>query len=93
MAFGLAAIVPGTPALLGLFALAGLINGPLFCSLLVVRDREAPAAVRTLGVGLKVTAAAAGAALAGITTGLGPVVLLFAVAAVLSRRPVPPASP
>jgi MFS family permease len=105
--FALMALLPGTVALLGLFALAGLINGPLFCVLLAVRDREAPAAVRTrvftLGAGLKVTAAAAGAALAGWSTGLGPAVLLLTVAAVqvlaaatgtaLIRRPAPPASP
>jgi len=83
--FALMPLVGGRVWLLGLFAVAGLVNGPLFCALLAVRDREAPPAVRTqvftVGAGLKVTAAAAGAALAGFATGLGAGVLLFAVAA------------
>ena len=94
---------------LALFLVAGLVNGPTFASLLVVRDREAPAAVRTqvftIGAGLKVTAAAAGVALAGLATGHGTTVLLLAVAgsqllaggvgaALLRRRgPAPRVSP
>ena len=104
--FALMPVVAGQAGTLALFAVAGLINGPLFCALLAVRDREAPPAVRTqiftIGAGLKVTAAAAGAALAGFATGLGPAVLLLCVAAVqllatavatalLRRRPRPPA--
>jgi predicted MFS family arabinose efflux permease len=107
--FALLPAVDGRGATLALFAAAGLINGPLFASLLVVRDREAPAAVRTqiftIGAGLKVTAAAAGVALAGLATGRGAAFLLFAVAAgqVLAggagaallrmRRPAPRESP
>ena len=87
-----------TPAL---FALAGLVNGPTFASLLVVRDREAPPAVRTqvftIGAGLKVTAAAAGAAVAGLVTGWGSAPLLLAgglgVALLLRRGPAPRAWP
>lgn len=79
--FALLSVVHWT---LVLFAVAGLLNGPLFCALLAVRDREAPPAVRTqvftIGAGLKVTAAAAGAALAGFGTGLGAGALLLAVA-------------
>jgi MFS family permease len=82
--FAVLAAVPGRWPTLVLFAVAGLIDGPLFASLLTVRDREAPPAVRTqvftIGAGLKVTAAAAGAALAGWGTGLGAGVLLLAVA-------------
>lgn len=85
--FAVLAVVPGRgPALaLALFAVAGLVDGPLFASLLAVRDREAPPAVRTrvftIGAGLKVTAAAAGAALGGLAAGHGAAVLLLAVAA------------
>jgi MFS family permease len=92
---------------LGLFAVAGLLFGPMTTALFTVRDREAPAAVRTqiftIGAGMKVTAAAAGAALAGLATGLGAGGLLLLVAAcqlvaglsgaALLRRPDPEASP
>jgi len=80
------ALLPVLHWTLVLFAVAGFLNGPLFCALLAVRNREAPPAVRTqvftIGAGLKVTAAAAGAALAGFATGLGAGVMLLAVAAV-----------
>jgi MFS family permease len=83
--FALLPLMPGRWPTLILFAVAGLIDGPLFASLLIVRDREAPREVRTqiftIGAGLKVTAGAAGAALAGLATGLGAGVLLLAVAA------------
>jgi MFS family permease len=83
--FAALALVDGRWATLALFVVAGLINGPTFASLLVVRDREAPPAVRTqvftIGAGLKVTASAAGVALAGLATGSGTAVLLLAVAA------------
>lgn len=82
------ALVPAMPtvwATLPLFALVGVLSGPLFCSVLAVRDQEAPPAVHTqvftLGAGLKTTAAAGGAALAGATTGAGAAVLLLGVAA------------
>jgi MFS family permease len=82
--FALVPVFHRTPVTLVLFAVAGLIDGPMFTALLAVRDREAPSAVRTqvftIGAGLKVTAGAAGAALAGIATGLGPAVLLLGVA-------------
>jgi MFS family permease len=83
--FALLAFWPARWPVLLLFAVAGLIDGPLFASLITVRDREAPPEVRTqvftIGAGLKVTAAAAGAALAGLASGLGAPVLLLAVAA------------
>ncbi len=107
--FAVLPFVDGRWVTLALFAVAGLINGPVFASLLVVRNREAPPAVRTqvftVGAGLKVTAAAAGVALAGLATGYGTAILLLAVAglqllagalgAVLlrTRRPALRASP
>jgi MFS family permease len=106
--FAVLRFVPGLWPTLLLFALAGLATAPVFSSLLVVRDREAPPEARTqvftIGAGLKVTAAAAGAALAGLATGLGAGTLLLLVAAgqvlaggagvlILRRRPAPPASP
>jgi predicted MFS family arabinose efflux permease len=82
--FAMLPLIPGRWSTLALFATAGLLDGPLFASLLLVRDREAPADVRTqiftIGAGLKVTAAAAGAALAGVATGMGAPGLLIAVA-------------
>ncbi len=84
--FALLAAVPGRWPTLVLFAAAGLVDGPLFASLLTVRDREAPPEVRTqvftIGAGLKVTAAAGGAAAAGFAAGQGAAVLLLAVAGV-----------
>jgi MFS family permease len=83
--FALVPLMPSVWLTLPWFVLVGLINGPLFCSLLAVRDREAPpdrhTQVFTLGAGLKSTSAAAGAALAGVLTGWGPGALLFGVAA------------
>jgi MFS family permease len=82
--FALLAFLPGRWPALALFAVAGLIEGPLFASLLTVRDREAPPEVRTqvftIAAGLKVTAAAAGAALAGLVTGFGAAALVLGVA-------------
>jgi predicted MFS family arabinose efflux permease len=83
-AFALVPVFPATPVTLALFAVAGLVNGPMFCALLAVRDRDAPAGARTqvftLGAGLKVTAAAAGAAIAAVATGWGAGPLLIGVA-------------
>ncbi|MFC7217107.1 MFS transporter [Streptomyces polyrhachis] len=69
-----------------LFALAGLCDGPLLTATLRIRADHAPAALRTqvftLGAGLKVTAAAAGAALTGAAVALAaPEAVLLAVAA------------
>jgi MFS family permease len=83
--FTLLVFLPGRWPALVLFAVAGLLEGPMFASLLTVRDREAPPEVRTqvftIAAGLKVTAAAAGAALAGLATGFGATALLLGVAA------------
>ncbi len=82
------ALVPAASSVwltLPLFVVVGLINAPLFCALLEVREREAPPEAHTqvfaLGAGLKSTSAAAGAALAGVLTGWGTAALLLGVAA------------
>ncbi|WP_433199234.1 MFS transporter [Dactylosporangium sp. CS-047395] len=59
-------LVPSWAGVVALFAVVGVFDGPLFTSVLLVRSSEAPARVRTqvftLGSGVKLTAAAAGAA-------------------------------
>ncbi|WP_433089693.1 MFS transporter [Dactylosporangium sp. CA-052675] len=59
-------LVPGWVGVVALFAVVGLFDGPLFTSVLQVRSNEAPARARTqvftLGSGVKLTAAAVGAA-------------------------------
>ncbi|CAM2969925.1 MULTISPECIES: MFS transporter [Streptomyces] len=80
-----AAAVPSFPLTVALFALAGLGDGPLLTATLRLRADHAPAAVRTqvftLGAGLKLTAAAAGAALVGVLARLPAAGLVLAVAA------------
>ncbi len=100
-----AALLPAGWASLPLFALAGLLGAPQIVATFTVRDREAPPGMRTqifaLGGGLKVTSAAAGAAVAGLAAGAGPAVLLIGIAAcqalgalaVLLIRRVPAAEP
>jgi MFS family permease len=79
----IAAALPAGWAQLPVFALIGLMAGPMAVAQFSVRDRESPPQVRTqvftLGAGLKVSGAAAGAAVAGLTAGVGPVVLLIAI--------------
>ncbi|MEV7197589.1 MFS transporter [Streptomyces sp. NPDC093510] len=81
----LAATNPALAVTAALFALAGACTGPLFSALLAARERYAPTEVRTqiftLGAGLKSTAAAGGAAVAGAVSGVGTSALLLAVAA------------
>lgn len=76
---------PGFAIVLALFAGAGGLSGPLTSSLFVVRERRTPEEVRTqvftLAAGLRVTAAALGAALAGFGARLGGEGLLLAIAA------------
>ncbi|MFH8567925.1 MFS transporter [Streptomyces sp. NPDC017993] len=80
-----AALVPSLTACAALFAVAGLCDGPLLTATLRIRAAHAPPAVRaqvfTLGAGLKITAAACGAALAGLAAALPPPVLLLGIAA------------
>ncbi|MEU4238557.1 MFS transporter [Actinoplanes sp. NPDC026619] len=83
--FAVAALFPHVPAVnLPAFALAGVCNGLLLCSLLVVRDRAAPPALHTqvftVGAGVKSAAGAAGAALAGACAGLGAPAVLAGIA-------------
>ncbi|MFD0689386.1 MFS transporter [Actinomadura fibrosa] len=77
-ALGAAAVVPAFPAAAAAFAAAGLLDGPLLTATLRLRADHAPPGTRpqvfTIGAGLKITAAASGAAAAGLfaDTGAGP---------------------
>ncbi|WKK72273.1 hypothetical protein Q0F99_04585 [Rathayibacter oskolensis] len=56
------------------FAVAGIFTAPANAAMLLLRDQESPAAVRsqvfTIGAGLRAAAAAVGAVLAGAASGL-----------------------
>jgi MFS family permease len=84
MPMALATLTPDGIWSAALFAAAGFCTGPVFSCLLATRQRHAPPAVHTqvftLGAGVKTTAAAIGAALAGQYAFLGPGSLLLAVA-------------
>ncbi|MGW5348216.1 MFS transporter [Streptomyces sp. NPDC004050] len=84
VALGAAAFSPSLAVAAVLFAAAGVCDGPLLTATLRVRADRAPEAVRaqvfTLGAGLKVTAASAGAALVGLAADVPPQLLLSAVA-------------
>lgn len=73
----------GWPALV-LLVVAGVLGSVLVVAVFAARDRAAPPEARTqvftLGAGLKVTGAAAGAAAAGLAAPAGPLVLLLGVA-------------
>ncbi|MFC7531960.1 MFS transporter [Actinoplanes sp. GCM10030250] len=83
--FLLTSLLPGMWVLAVLFALAGLFASPVTVALFAVRNREAPPEARTqvftLGAGIKVTAAAAGAAASGLAAPHGAAVLLIAIGA------------
>ncbi|MEE1939746.1 hypothetical protein V1L54_10065 [Streptomyces sp. TRM 70361] len=76
-----AAAVPSFTARAALFAAAGVFNGPLPGAALRLRADHAPPRVRTqvftVGAGLKISAAACGAALAGVCAALPPPLLLL----------------
>jgi MFS family permease len=76
----LIALATSTPLALGLFALAGALGGPQGTAQFSVRDRFSPPGVRTqvftLSTSVKTTAAAIGAALAGLISGASPALLL-----------------
>ncbi|MEV8531659.1 MFS transporter [Streptomyces sp. NPDC051211] len=80
-----AAFASSLPVAAAAFAVAGVCDGPLLTATLRIRAGYAPEAVRTqvftLGAGLKLTAASAGAALVGLTAGAPPQVLLLGIAA------------
>lgn len=82
---GVAALAPSIPVLTGMFALSGVFLGPLTGALFTARQSHAPeglqAQVFTLGAGIKTTAAAAGAALAGVIAGAPTSAQLLLVAA------------
>ncbi|AND15476.1 MFS transporter [Rathayibacter tritici] len=68
------------------FAVAGVFTAPATAAMLLLRDQESPAAVRsqvfTIGAGLRSAAAAVGAVLAGAASGLGASWLVAGIAAV-----------
>lgn len=80
-----AAFTPSVPLAAVAFAAAGVCDGPLLTATLRIRSEFAPEEARTqvftLGAGLKVTAASAGAALVGLAAGVAPWVLVLAIAA------------
>ncbi|MFH8637507.1 MFS transporter [Streptomyces goshikiensis] len=106
VALAAAALSPSLAVTAALFAVAGVCDGPLLTATLRIRSECAPEAVRTqvftLGAGLKLTAASAGAALVGLTADapaqalLGGIAALQLAAALLhgalaARGPVPAA--
>ncbi|GGT79022.1 MFS transporter [Streptomyces lateritius] len=86
VALAAAATVPSPLLRAALFAAAGLCDGPLLTATLRIRADHAPAGLRTqvftLGAGLKISAAACGAALTGLATAdVSPALLLLVAAA------------
>ncbi|POX40706.1 MFS transporter [Streptomyces sp. Ru73] len=85
LALAAAAALPSFTASALLFTVAGLFDGPLLSATLRIRADHAPPSVRaqvfTLGAGLKISAAACGAALTGAATALTAPVLLLIIAA------------
>ncbi|MFE2327499.1 MFS transporter [Streptomyces sp. NPDC059385] len=99
-----AAFTPSVAVTAALFAVAGVCDGPLLTATLRIRAEYAPDGVRTqvftLGAGLKMTAASAGAALVGLAadapaglllTGIAGLQFAAALVHVLTvgRRPAP----
>ncbi|GAA2639714.1 MFS transporter [Streptomyces axinellae] len=80
-----AAPAPSFSVSVALFALAGAGDGPLLSTTLRLRAEHAPEGARTqvftLGAGLKLSAAAAGAALVGRLSWLDPAPVLLAIGA------------
>jgi hypothetical protein len=75
-----AAIVPGLPAVIILIGLAGIATGPGVTAMLLLRTRHSPRQLRsqvfTVAAGLRATAAAVGAGLAGLLPTSGAALLL-----------------
>ncbi|MEU6892713.1 MFS transporter [Streptomyces sp. NPDC046557] len=84
VALAAAAFTPSVVWTAAAFAAAGVCDGPLLTATLRIRSEYAPDAVRTqvftLGAGLKLTAASAGAALVGLAAGAPPRTLLLGIA-------------
>ncbi|MFE9630999.1 MFS transporter [Streptomyces sp. NPDC006463] len=83
-ALAAAAFTSSVAAAAALFAVAGVCDGPLLTATLRIRSEYAPDEVRTqvftLGAGLKVTAASAGAALVGLAADAPAWTLLTGIA-------------
>lgn len=107
VALAAAAFTPSVAVTASLFAVAGVCDGPVLTATLRIRSEYAPDAVRTqvftLGAGLKLTAASAGAALVGLAadapawtlvTGIAGFQLAAALLHALAspRRPAPAAA-
>lgn len=79
-----AAFAPSVAVTAVLFAVAGVCDGPLLTATLRIRSEHAPDGVRTqvftLGAGLKMTAASAGAALVGLAADAPAGLLLIGIA-------------
>ncbi|MFD7259365.1 MFS transporter [Streptomyces sp. NPDC059874] len=79
-----AAFTPSVAVTAVLFAVAGVCDGPLLTATLRIRSEYAPDGVRTqvftLGAGLKMTAASAGAALVGLAADAPAGLLLTGIA-------------
>ncbi|MFD8981751.1 MFS transporter [Streptomyces sp. NPDC059564] len=84
VALAAAAFAPGVALTAAAFAAAGVCDGPLLTATLRIRSEHAPDGVRaqvfTLGAGLKLTAASAGAALVGLAAAAPPWALLLGIA-------------
>lgn len=76
----------GIVATVAAFAVAGVFTAPGNAAMLLLRDQESPATVRsqvfTIGAGLRAAAAAVGAVLAGAASGLGAGWLVLGIAAI-----------
>lgn len=74
----------GIVVAVGAFAVAGVFTAPANAAMLLLRDQESPAGVRsqvfTIGAGLRAAAAAVGAVLAGAASGLGGSALVLGIA-------------
>ncbi|GII76266.1 hypothetical protein Sru01_12480 [Sphaerisporangium rufum] len=85
LALGAAALTGSPVAAAALYAVAGVCDGPVLAATLRIRAEHAPeharAQVFTVGAGLKITAAAAGAGLAGLAATAPPALLLLGIAA------------
>ncbi|MFD9261767.1 hypothetical protein ACFVZQ_25305, partial [Streptomyces sp. NPDC059538] len=86
-ALAAAVLAPSLAVTAALFAVAGVCDGPLLTATLRIRSEHAPEGARTqvftLGAGLKLTAASAGAALVGIAADAPAAALLTGIAALL----------
>ncbi|MDK1472818.1 MFS transporter [Streptomyces sp. 549] len=84
LALGAAAWSPHPALSAAVFAVAGMCDGPVLSATLRLRADHTPARLRahvfTVGAGLKISAAACGAALVGVAAGMPPALLLLTIA-------------